>query len=301
MGYAIDILGDNQTSIAKYIEYHEEILVVRKKLGDLRGMAASMLTLALVAGGQCRFEDAERLTREALIILRDIDDRQAFVSAHGVLGTVLVWQGKFVEARSVEHEILVGNKDLGVVQSWIIWNYSVSGFPDLFLGEYDAARKQAQQALVLNEETKHHTDVYSALLCKSILGRVALAEGSYATAKRWFQECLPLYQTRGDVDNEGQELACLGFVSRAVNQITQAQRHLFDALQVAIDKESYLSLMQALPGVALLFADQGEIERAVELYALAATQGIVANSKWFDDIAGDEIAAAAESLPAEVV
>jgi len=38
----------------------------------------------------------------------------------------------------------------------------------------------------------------------------------------------------------------------------------------------------------------------VELYALAATHGIVANSKWFDDIAGDEIAAAAEKLPAEV-
>ena len=48
-------------------------------------------------------------------------------------------------------------------------------------------------------------------------------------------------------------------------------------------------------------ADQGEVERAVELYALAATQGIVANSKWFADIAGNEIANTAAGLPVEII
>ena len=74
-----------------------------------------------------------------------------------------------------------------------------------------------------------------------------------------------------------------------------------EALKIAVEGRFFLILLHILPGIALLFADQGEIERAVELYALAATQGIVANSKWFDDIAGDEIARAAEGLPADVV
>ena len=39
----------------------------------------------------------------------------------------------------------------------------------------------------------------------------------------------------------------------------------------------------------------------MELYALASTFGIAANSKWFADIAGDEIAKVAEGLPNEVV
>ena len=69
---------------------------------------------------------------------------------------------------------------------------------------------------------------------------------------------------------------------------------------LAIPFEDFLSLTLVLSGIALLFADQGEVERAVELYALAATQGIVANSKWFDDIAGDAGARAAEGLPTEV-
>ena len=44
-----------------------------------------------------------------------------------------------------------------------------------------------------------------------------------------------------------------------------------------------------------------DIERAVELYALASRYPYVANSRWFEDVAGREIAAAAEALPPGVI
>ena len=86
-----------------------------------------------------------------------------------------------------------------------------------------------------------------------------------------------------------------------MGQSSLAKRRLKDALKNAVDEKIFLPLIQTLPGIALLFSDQGQVERAVELYALACTQGIVANSKWFADIAGDEIAQAAQGLPVEVV
>ena len=99
----------------------------------------------------------------------------------------------------------------------------------------------------------------------------------------------------------GQDLACLGYIARKMNQTEMVQGYFLDALQLAIEENGLLALFHTLPGIALFYADKAEIERAVELYALASTLGMVANSKWFDDIAGDEIAAAAEELPAEVV
>ena len=39
----------------------------------------------------------------------------------------------------------------------------------------------------------------------------------------------------------------------------------------------------------------------MELYALALLEPYVANSRWFEEIAGREIAAAAEALPPDVV
>ena len=52
---------------------------------------------------------------------------------------------------------------------------------------------------------------------------------------------------------------------------------------------------------ALLLADLGEAARAVELYALASRHPVVANSHWFEDVAGRHIAAAAATLPPDVV
>jgi hypothetical protein len=48
-------------------------------------------------------------------------------------------------------------------------------------------------------------------------------------------------------------------------------------------------------------ADQGQPERAVELYALVSRHAYVANSRWFEDMAGRHIAAVAATLPLEVV
>ena len=132
---------------------------------------------------------------------------------------------------------------------------------------------------------------------KAVLGCAALAEGPYGEANRWFQEC-PQPVEKSDI---GKLHACHGFAARGLGQFSQAQALFCQALGMAIEGKLYPSLLHALPGIALLYADQGEVERAVELYALASTFDWVANSKWFEDIAGNEIAEAAEGLPADVV
>jgi hypothetical protein len=53
--------------------------------------------------------------------------------------------------------------------------------------------------------------------------------------------------------------------------------------------------------MALLLTDEGERERAVELYALASRYPYVSNSRWFEDVAGKHIAAVAATLSPEAV
>ena len=59
-------------------------------------------------------------------------------------------------------------------------------------------------------------------------------------------------------------------------------------------------LLETVPATALLLADAGKHERAVELYALASRYPFVANSRWFEDVFGRHIAAIAATLPPEV-
>ncbi len=56
-----------------------------------------------------------------------------------------------------------------------------------------------------------------------------------------------------------------------------------------------------LGAIALYLVDRGEVERAVELYALALRNPHFANSRWFEDVAEKHIATAAKALPPDVV
>ena len=47
--------------------------------------------------------------------------------------------------------------------------------------------------------------------------------------------------------------------------------------------------------------DSDRVESAVELYALASRYPFVANSRWFEDVAGKYITVAAVALPPDVV
>ena len=60
-------------------------------------------------------------------------------------------------------------------------------------------------------------------------------------------------------------------------------------------------LLWTLPVTARLLACEGQIERAVELYGLASRYPFVANSRWFEDVAGHHLTAAAATLPSAAV
>jgi hypothetical protein len=59
--------------------------------------------------------------------------------------------------------------------------------------------------------------------------------------------------------------------------------------------------MSVLPFAALLLADWGEVERAIEIYAMVSRYPFVANSRLWEAVAGERIAAAAATLPSDAV
>jgi len=96
-------------------------------------------------------------------------------------------------------------------------------------------------------------------------------------------------------------LAALGRAAHGLGNRSEAQGHLFEALGIAVDMGAFVPLLHLMPIIAVVLADAGEVERAVELYALAETHPFVANSRLFEDIAGRFVEAAAAALPPDVV
>jgi predicted ATPase/DNA-binding SARP family transcriptional activator len=294
------LLGDVAEHFGTYSEARqlfEESLAIQQAQGDQREIAWSLRGLGIISWAQGQFEEAERLFRKSFDILQKTGDRADIAHGLGGLGEVLVRLGKFAEGHSLMKKSLVIYNDRGNRHD-LTWINLYLGEAQTHLGRYEQARTRGQMALILSREIAHR---WSIGFSHFVLGLVALAMETYDEAQRLLQESVAVFREIETPGNLGWALAVLGYAARGLGQLSQAGRHLSKVLQAFTEVGNFSPLMYALPGIALLLADRGDKERAVELYALASRYPLVANSRWFEDVAGQHIAAMAATLPPEIV
>jgi predicted ATPase/DNA-binding SARP family transcriptional activator len=295
LAWTFEHAGDGDT--AKLLQ--EESLVLRRTLGDQKGMANSLYELAHNAAFcQGQYEEAERLARECLTILQDIGDRASLAWGVHFLGDILVHVGKFAEGRSLLEDGLSILEDLSLHSATVRSNIML-GKAKSHLGQYEQARAQLQLGLTHAREIDDQAYISIA---RAYLGEVLVAEKAYAQALALLQENATGWRKIGRHVNLVGDLSRLGYAARGLGHMAEARHYLSEALRVATEIRAWGTLYFTLPALALLLADRGEPERAVELYALASHRyPFVANSRWFEDVVGQHIAAVTAALPPEMV
>jgi tetratricopeptide (TPR) repeat protein len=279
-------LGRVARNLAAYEEAEAAIaqsLALRQAIGDHIGSAEALTLLCGIARCQGQFARSEELVRQSLAITRDAPGLLAW-------GVTLICSGRFVEAQKPVAESLALCTDLGmrVAGFWAFLNLS---HIQLHLGDYQVACVHAEEALSLARQVDSDRQTGIAL---GQLGAVALAERAYALAYERCEESLAIWpEDPGHLSAR----ACLGLAARGLGHRDEAGRHFLAELQWAVERRCFMPLPFTLSGIALLLADGGQEERAVEVYTLAARTPFVANSRWFEEVAGCEIAAVAAQLP----
>jgi predicted ATPase/DNA-binding SARP family transcriptional activator len=275
----------------------KESLSIQRALGNQVGIAESLDWLGRIAIHQMELEEAERLHRESLMISREGGDRAGVAHGLGTLGLTLVRDGKFTEGGSLLEESAQIYNDMGLRSGWAFFNLYLAE-AKMHLGQYERARGLAQTSLVCSRELDTRQDVAFGL---AVLGWLALVEKAYAEAQALCRESVTIWHEIGNRTILAWPLTGLGYAARGLGDMPQAQQHLSEALRAIVEIRTFLPLLFALPLAALLLADQGEQEQAVEVYALASRYSNVAKSRWFEDVVGHHIAAVAATLPLDVV
>jgi tetratricopeptide (TPR) repeat protein len=204
-----------------------------------------------------------------------------------------ILSGRYVEADAALQECAAFYRDWGgrVYLGRLLPTLNMA---QMHLGRYAQARDTAHEAVALNRESGSRLPEGQAM---AVLGAVALAEGRDVDAGDLLRQAIDIYQADRNRAWLGEARAYAGYVARRLGQGQETQQSLAEALRLGLEVDSLLPLWAALPAVALLLADRGEVERAVELYALAWRYPAVAHSRWYEDVAGRQLAAAAASLP----
>ena len=172
------------------------------------------------------------------------------------------------------------------------------GWVHMFWGRYEAARQYAQSGLTLARQIGSSFNIGLGLF---VLGHAALAESALAEAQRVLSESLTMYETVSDMEAVITIRVLIGCVALKRGQPAVVRPYLSQALRFGLASRRIRIATGVLPVLALLLLEQGQIEQAVELYALLKRLQVVARSPWFEDVAGKQIAAAAATLPTEMV
>jgi len=289
LGTAGVLLGALDEARAAY----EEALDIYRARDDSRRIVRALASLAEIALFQGRFGEADRLARQSVHKAAELGNQPESAFALLIWGETLEAHGLFSKAQSALGKSLAIYDDLGH------YNYIASvqaelGSVNLHMGCYPKARAHGETALAL---ARKYGPSFRAGFALTLLGCVALTEGKSDEAHRLLEESITIYRAIGPRSGAGfgWSEAVLGYAACEQGDYGQAYRHLGEALRIGLDTGTVIPLLWALPGLALLLAKSGEMEQAVELWALASSYPLVANSRWFHDVVGKQIGAAVPS------
>jgi predicted ATPase len=293
MGYTARDSGDWEGARRLF----EQSLALYQALGDRWSTALGLASIGFVAMFAGALGEAQQFHREALALRRALGDQRGVSNSIASLSWTALLQGQFEEAERLLRESLALRQEIGD-RGRVPLAYAFLGRTLAGQGRYEEARAAAQLGVTTMREMG--SPVWLGY-CLQWLGSVVLAGQAYAEAQAYLQESVALLRETGNREQLGWALAGLGYAARGLGDLRQAGQHLNEALRAAVEIGAFAPLINALPAIALLLADRGEVEQAVELYALASRYPFVANARWLEDVAGKNIAAVAAILSPEVV
>jgi len=295
---ALDALGQKYVSLGEYnkaFQLQEECLAIREGLGDQLGMARSYNLLGLLVLHTNQLERSETYLRQSMALYQPLGNRADLVNPLATLGINQLFSGRFEACLDTFAECWAIHGELGLTHEPFTANVTTARAL-INLGRYEEARQLMQKTLP--GYRRAHAVWYIAF-CLLNLGQAALATGDAAGALAYFRESDGLLAGMNERSLRPDALFCLGYARRAQGKRPQAIQALQEGLDLAIETRPLNPLRFELPLMALLLLDEGEAERAVELYAAAQQSPYIAHSRWFAEVAGRQIDAAANALPPE--
>ena len=276
----------------------EECAAIREELGNPLGLARSLDDRASSNLFQGNTEEAIVYARQSREILLELGNPGSIAQSAATIGFYSLFSGYFDEALESYEEAIIIYEKLGALASKLS-SIVFRAYTNLHIGDYELAYLQARQVFDDNpqldfgfiEGIGHNVLGCSALVSEEYeeaLDRCHQAVECFReipTTPTWLTLCLTAYAIA----------AVLG-ADKAL-----AKQHLLEVLQLAARVKLPVVKLLILPPAALLVAEKGEVERAIELTEMSCRHPFVANSQWYSDVMGKRMDDMATGLSSEII
>jgi eukaryotic-like serine/threonine-protein kinase len=233
---------------------YEDSKAINEKLGQKRGVAASLVEIAQVQLSLGKLDEAVSAYNEALKLRREIGAKKETGDTLIDLGDVYIERGQPDQALQVLKESLQIQRDSGdeTYQALCLNNI---GNAYTLKGENEDALTYLQQALQLREKLNNPGDIAQTL---QSLGTAYAALGQYDSAMQSFMRGLDLYRKSGDNLSAAKMSHSMALIFEYQGRIGPAVSILQDAVKAFRDAGDRSSNMaEALGDLAGALAEAG--------------------------------------------
>ena len=265
--------------------------------GNIMLDQSALSCLAKVAVARGDLGTAERLAVELWGPSWDQDEGDREFEETWDRGEFLAGLGRYAEAAPPLETMVTGCRERGS-DIFLLRFLERQTWVEMHLGQYG-------RALAVTKETQHVArrlgNARMNAIATCYVGCAALAKGELGDAEQCLAEAIELHRAHGNLAGLGEALNAMGLAVRGLGRGEEARAYACEALAIGLETEGFLAMAGGLAAAALLLADGGARERAVELWALLSRHPQIANSRWYEDVAGKHITASAAEMPVEVV
>ncbi len=273
--------------------YIEQAMAIQRSLGDpdmIAGILAELGFFYMVTGD---YEAGLRVAEEHGVYLSRINNPFYQAIHKQYLALASYYAGNYEQARSMfretilvlTHPIETGNR--------LFARYILAGI-DLQLGDYTAVLSEAAFAgEAMGNYYQNAMDIIRAEV-RLITGDW---DGAEPKLRNYYEKVMDLPR----YDMAGQPLALLGYIAYRRGDRAAALETLEQALVNGMEKGFFWVFMLALATLAVMLAEAGEQEQALELYSTVTAHPCAGNSRWFEDLFGKPLREMCAGLPSEAI
>lgn len=259
-----------------------------RNIPDLKALRAKTLYAAgILARDLCEYERAAQLINESLDLQKQLGDKRGIANAYNTLGSILAYQGNYLQSRWLYEESLALRRELGESRGIAVSLTNIAAVMNT-IGEYASARQYYQEALIILREIGDQRGVAHLLSNYAELLRVAK---EFDLARKTFEESLQIRRSLGDNGGMASTLIGLGDVAREMSDYKQALDYYREGLRVLKLTGDIRFTALCLVSIAGVQTRIGDMAVAIRLLGAAETlrQSIATVLEPADLIAHDKL------------
>lgn len=223
-------------------------------------LAEAFLFLSILELSQGDYPAARKLAEECVALNREQSRSSGTGYALSNLGMVCLAQGEYDNAYAYLKESVSVMRSINHTRG-IAVAVTRLGAAALQLGRHAEARQLLEESLQITRTFNDRWGIGNAL---NFLGWLAFAEGDLAGAESLIRDSVALFKEDGDQIMLASTLADLGYLLNERNAVSDSRDAFREALQIAMRIRAIPVALNALVGIASLYAKDGDPERALE-------------------------------------